>query len=139
MKLPADHYGHPTPSVDFGLFAPPKAPNTIHIPAPSAPGSDSSRDAAELVSVDGECLRCLTWYAAQREPATRYELALAVYPPEPNKPEGRKVAGTGPACGRTNTLVELKYLEEIGRKGRSATLRVTPAGRAWLARRSEAA
>ncbi len=125
-------------SDDF--FASPETPPgttpTIRTPAPVAPGSETSEEASKLVPVDGECLRCLRWYAEQPGPRTRYDLAIAVYPPDEKK--GRKVAGTGPACGRTNDLVELGYLEEVGRDGRSATLAVTAAGRAWLARRAAA-
>jgi len=106
----------------------------IRTEAPSAPGSETSREAAALVSVDGECLRCLRWYASQPGPRTRYELAAAVYPVGP----GRDVMGIGPACGRTNDLVELGYLEEVGRDGRRATLSVTTKGRAWLAKRKAA-
>jgi hypothetical protein len=115
---------------DFGVA--PSVP-TIQTPAPVAPGSETSREAAELVSVDGECLKCLLWYHRQPGPRTRYDLAIAVYPPDPTK--HRKVAGTGPACGRTNDLVELGYLVEVGRDGRSATLAVTDNGRRWLAKR----
>jgi hypothetical protein len=121
---------------------PSKAPATIHTPAPVAPGSATSEEAAKLVSVDGECLRCLQWYAGQTGPRTRYDLALAVYPADPDNPNPRKrrrVAGTGPACGRTNDLMELGYLEEVGRDGRSATLAVTERGRVWLAKRRAAA
>ncbi len=116
----------------FGM-QPPSVP-TIRTPAHVAPGSETSREAAELVSIDGECLRCLIWYAQQPTPRTRYDLAVAVYPPDPKK--NRKTAGVGPACGRTNDLVTLGYLVEVGRDGRSATLGVTEKGRAWLARRN---
>lgn len=105
----------------------------IRVPAPVAPGSETSREAAALVPIDGESLRCLKWYAEQPGPRTRYDLAVAVYPPDEKKK--RKAAGTGPACGRTNLLVTLGYLEEVGRDGRSATLAVTDRGRVWLAKR----
>lgn len=112
-----------------------RTPDTLRFPAPSAPGSETSREAAELVSVDGECLRCLRWFARQAEPRTRQELAMAVYPAK----RPGDVPGLGPACGRTNDLVTLGYLEEVGRAGRRATLAVTEAGRRWLKRRGEAA
>lgn len=115
----------------FASFAPPAVP-VIRTEAKSAQGSETSREAAELVSVDGECLRCLLWYAKQPGPRTRYELAAAVYPVVIGN---RDVMGIGNACGRTNDLVELKYLEEVGRNGRRATLAVTSAGRAWLEKR----
>lgn len=106
----------------------------LRFPAPHAPGSETSRAAAELVSVDGECLRCLQWFARQPVPRTRQELAVAIYPPK----RPGDVAGLGPACGRVNDLVTLKYLAEVGRQGRRATLAVTDAGRRWLAKRGAA-
>ena len=130
MKRDEDFYLPPKKPVDFGLFA----PNTLHFPAKSAPGSETSREAAELVSIDGECLRCLRWFAGQKEPRTRQELAMAVYPPK----RVGDVPGLGPACGRVADLVELKYLEEVGRSGKRATLTVTEAGRRWLAKREAA-
>ncbi len=106
----------------------------IRTPAPSAPGSETSREAAELVSVDGECLRCLLWFARQALPRTRQELAMAVYPAK----RVGDVPGLGPACGRVADLVELKYLAEVGRDGKRSTLAITEAGKRWLARRQAA-
>jgi hypothetical protein len=134
MRREHDHYGEtPRLLADHGpLF---NRASTIETPAPSAPGSATSAEAAELVSVDGECLRCLLWFARQAEPRTRQELAMAVYPAK----RAGDVPGLGPACGRVVDLVELKYLEECGRQGKRATLRITDAGRRWLAKRGEVA
>lgn len=112
----------------------PQGQHELRFPAPSAPGSETSRDAAQLVSVDGECLRCLQWFARQASPRTRQELAMAVYPAK----HSTDVPGLGPACGRVNDLVTLGYLEGAGRQGRRELLRVTDRGRQWLAKRGAA-
>lgn len=102
----------------------------IRIPAPAAPGSESSAEAAREIDGDAmqrEMHKVLTWFAAQSEPRTRHECANVVYPYD---------GGLGPACGRINGLVALGCLEEVGRQGRRATLRITSAGRKKLARRA---
>lgn len=95
----------------------------IAIEAPSAPGSESSRDAAASISreqMQREQRKVLMWFAAQSNPRTRHELADAIYP---------GTGGLGPACARVKALLDLGYLEEVGRSGKRATIAITSKGR----------
>ena len=92
-----------------------------------APGSESSRDAAEDLEQSGklqrERRRVLIWFAAQNQPRTRHECAEQLYP---------ESGGLGSACGRVNDLVHAGWLHEVGRQGKRATLAITDAGRLRL-------
>jgi hypothetical protein len=95
------------------------------IPAPSAPGSETSEDAADALTPDDiqrEQRRVLVWYAAQSQPQTRHACAAALY-------EGE----TGPACGRINALIAGRLLEESGKVGRRALVQLTKHGRRVVA------
>jgi hypothetical protein len=93
-------------------------------PAPSAPGSASSEDAADELRSSGklqrERRRVLIWFAAQNQPRTRHECAEALYPVS---------GGLGSACGRVNDLIVLGWLAEVGKHGKRATLALTERGR----------
>lgn len=101
---------------------------TIQLDAPSAPGSETSAEAAELVQVDRECAKVLTWFAAQSQPRTRHECAAMVYPDTDH--------GDTSVCARVDQLKFLKYLAQVGRQGRRSTLIVTTKGFEWLRRRA---
>jgi hypothetical protein len=99
-------------------------PIDIRLPAHRAPGSASSDESAELLERLGkakrERRRVLLWFAAQSQPRTRHECADVLYPVS---------GGLGSACGRINDLVTLKWLEEVGKQGKRATLQITSRGR----------
>lgn len=95
----------------------------INFPTPSV-RSSTSEDAADLLDrtqkASRERRRVLVWFAAQSQPRTRHECADAVYP---------YTGGLGSACGRVNDLMVMGWLEEVGRQGKRATLRITDRGR----------
>ena len=96
-----------------------RIPLNLRTPLPVAPGSETSRAAADNVNRRKEIERVLIWFAAQTEPRTTHECAAVLYPN----------TGTGSACPRINELVFLKCLERVGKQGRRATLRITAKGR----------
>lgn len=94
----------------------------VSLPVPSAPGSASSEDAADAMTaeqVQTEQRRVLLWFAAQSEPQTRHACADALY---------AYTGGIGPACGRINGLIAGRCLEECGRIGKRALVRITRHG-----------
>lgn len=98
-----------------------RAGDRIGFPAPAAPGSETSRLAAEALDRKNrrrEVTRCLEWFARQTAPRTRNELADALY-----------AGHLGSACGRVNDLMIVGWIEEVGRAGKRATLSITSAGR----------
>lgn len=107
------------------VFDAPRAGDRIQFPVPVAPGSETSRLAAEQLEKSGkrrkEVTRCLEWFARQTEPRTRNELADALY-------DGH----LGSACGRVNDLMIVGWVDEVGRQGKRATLVITPSGRKEL-------
>lgn len=104
-----------------------RAGDRVGFPAPSAPGSETSRRAAEEMDRRGkrrrEVTRCLEWFERQGGPRTRHELAAALYP---------DTGGIGSACGRVDDLLVCGWIEVIGKDGKRETLQITDAGRKEL-------
>lgn len=97
----------------------------VQYPTPVAPGSATSREAAEELDRTGkrqkQVARCLRWFGEQAEPRTRNELAAALYG-----------GHLGSACGRANDLMTMGWIAEVGRQGKRATLSITANGRRAL-------
>lgn len=115
-------------SEQFALdFLPPRAGDRVRFDAPSAPGSVTSRRAAESINAGGkrrkEVTRCLEWFARQSVPRTRHELAAALYPAD---------GGLGSACARVNDLMICGWIDVAGREAKRETLTITPSGRQEL-------
>lgn len=111
----------------LALFEPPRAGDRVRFPAPVAPGSATSRRAAEQLEEGGrrrkEVTRCLEWFSKQSVPRTRHELADALYP---------TTGGLGSACARVNDLMICGWIDVSGRDGKRETLTITDAGRREL-------
>lgn len=109
------------------LFDSSRAGDRVRFSAPVAPGSGTSRRAAEHLEQSGrrrrEVTRCLEWFARQDGPRTRHELAAALYP---------DVGGIGSACGRVDDLYVCGWIEVVGKDGRRETLQITTTGRKEL-------
>lgn len=116
-------------SEQLGLDFSPRAGDRVLFPPPAAPGSVTSRRAAEQLEASGrrrkEVTRCLEWFSAQRIPRTRHELADALYP---------VTGGLGSACARVNDLMICGWIDVAGREGKRETLTITDAGRRELNR-----
>lgn len=121
------------PALDsLPLWAPRVEPGSrVQFPAPTAPGSETSREAGEAIDATGqrqrEVTRCLQWFAAQTEPRTRNQLAGELYCDAVTNE-----VSLGSACARVFDLVTMGWVQEVGRKGKRATLSITDAGRKAL-------
>jgi hypothetical protein len=106
-------------SYDGPRPVPPTAPR-VREPAPSVrnPASEAAADSLDPDTLERECRRVYTWFAAQSVPRTRHECAAALY----IGVDG--IANLGSACGRVNQLVAHGWLLEVGKQGKRSTLRI---------------